>query len=458
MGWNPDIDGRGGPKYLAIAEAIGRDVEAGRLRPGDRLPPQRALALSLGVDLTTVTRAYAEAQRQGLIDGDGRRGSFVRQDRKAKHAHSEPVDVGMNAPPEPPGDVLGLAYHQAVKGLHEAGTLSGLFHYQPRGGMPSVRAAGVKLLSLRQIPCSEDTVIVAAGGQHALHAVMNNALRADDAIGVGSFAYPGFLALARRSGLRLVTVASDAQGIDPGALEEACTVHRLRALYVVPTNDNPTTATLSAQRREAIARVAERHALLIIEDDAYGFLPEHPLPPLAALLPQRTWHIASVSKVLGPGLRVAFVRAPDIAGAWGLTADLHETAIMAPPVNAAIVSAWIEDGTFDILRRAVRDEAMARQALARAVLAPDAFRAQPEGYHLWLPLPGTAKVDDIINAVRPLGLSAIAGDAFAVVPEASTAALRVSIGGVISRDRLERALGLLAVLMGPDAMREAAVV
>ena len=69
---------RNGPIYQTIADQIGREVEAGRMKPGARLPTQRALARQLGVTVTTVTRAYDEAQRRGLLNGEVGRGTFVR--------------------------------------------------------------------------------------------------------------------------------------------------------------------------------------------------------------------------------------------------------------------------------------------------------------------------------------------------------------------------------------------
>lgn len=452
--WTPDIAAAPGPKYLAIAEALARDVRAGRLATGERLPPQRALAEALGVDLTTVTRAYGEAQRLGLIEGDGRRGSFVRAAPAA--ALGEPVDTGMNAPPDIP-QLLAPAIQRTMEALLRPDALPPL-HYQPAGGMPAVRAAGAQLLGARGMACGEDDVLVTAGGQHALHAIVSAELRAGDAVAVGARAYPGFLGLARRYGLRLVPIAGDAGGIDPDGLDAACRAPGLRALYVVPTNDNPTTITLDLERRRAITAVAERHGLLLIEDDAYGLLPEAPLPPLASLAPARTWHVASMSKILTPGLRVAWLRAPDVGAAWRLAGDLHETAIMAPPLNAALVASWAEDGTMGKLTAAVRAEAAARQAIVRATLADGSYRAQPEGYHLWMELAAGANPAEIVAALRPTGLSVVAGDAFAVDRALAAPALRVSIGGIIGRDRLERALALLRALTGPDARMRTAMV
>ncbi|AHE52502.1 PLP-dependent aminotransferase family protein [Sphingomonas sanxanigenens] len=457
--WTPDLTAAHGPKYLAIAEALAHDVRTGRLAAGDRLPPQRALAEALGVDLTTITRAYGEAQRLGLIEGDGRRGSFVRAAAAPAPAValSEPVDTGMNAPPEIP-QLLAPAIQRTMAALLAHPHAAPPLHYQPTGGMAAVRAVGARLLGARGIACGEDDVLVTAGGQHALHAIVSAELRAGDAVGVAARTYPGFLALARRYALWLVPIAGDAGGIDPDALDAACREPGLRALYVVPTNDNPTTITLDLDRRRGIAAVAERHGLILIEDDAYGLLPEAPLPPLASLAPARTWHVASTSKILTPGLRVAWARAPDVGAAWRLAGDLHETAIMAPPLNAALVASWAEDGTLETLTAAVRAEAAARQAIVRATLAAGSYRAQPEGYHFWMDLPERGDPAGIVAALRPTGLSVVAGDAFAVDPAGATPALRVSIGGIIPRDRLERALALLRALTGPDARLRTAMV
>lgn len=458
QGWKPDIVGTLGPKYLAIAEAIARDVAAGALNPGDRLPPQRMLAEALGVDLTTITRAYGEAQRLGLIEGDGRRGSFVRgKAEPVGVAYQEPADAGMNAPPEAPDRLFEKAFGATVAQLLGRADGPAPFHYQPRGGMALAREAGAALLRARGIPAREDTVLVSAGGQHALHAVISTELHAGDVLAVGAFVYPGLLSIARRYGLTLRVIASDGEGMLPDALADAC-AGGVAAVYLVPTNDNPTTATMGPARRAALAAVIRDRRIKLIEDDAYGLLPARSQAPLAALVPEHSWHVASVSKILSPGLRVAWVAAPDVAAAWRLAADLHETAVMAPPLNVAVVAEWLQSGMFDTLRTAVREEAQARQAIARAVLRPGSFHAQEESYHLWVPLTRGANGAEIVNTLRPQGLAVVAGDAFAVDPATAPPALRISIGGSTPRDRLERALRLLDALVAPDVTRKIALV
>jgi DNA-binding transcriptional MocR family regulator len=295
----------------------------------------------------------------------------------------------------------------------------------------------------RGLPCSEDTVLVAAGGQNALHAIFSAEFKAGDRLAVCAQVYPGLLALARRFGVALVPIPSDADGMDPDALDKACAEGDVRGLYLVPTNDNPTTATMPIDRRKAMARVVEKHHLLLIEDDAYGWLPATPLPPIASYAPANSWYIASVSKVLTPGLRVAWLRAPDVAGAWRLSTDMHETAIMAPPLNVAVVTEWVHTGMFATLIGEVRAQARLRQNLVRECLAPASFRSQDYGYHLWIAVPDDLDTRHICDALRQYSLPAIPEDAFAADRSLSRpTAMRISIGGAIAQDQLRRGLNL----------------
>lgn len=459
--WNPDIRTARGPKYLAIAQALSHDIDAGVLAAGDRLPPQRALAETLGLDLTTVTRAYGEAQRLGLIEGSGRRGSFVRARPTVSPSVfvGDPGDTGMNAPPDGFGGTLMRAFRDTATALLSPEMAALPFQYQRSGGAPSARKAGADLLAARGVACSEDTVLLAAGGQNALHAIFSAEFKAGDTLAVCAQVYPGLLALTRRFGVNVLSIPSDADGMDPDALSKACAGGGVRGVYIVPTNDNPTTTTMPITRREAIAGVVEKHHLLLIEDDAYGWLPEHPLPPIAVHAPANTWYIASVSKVLTPGLRVAWLRAPNVAGAWRLAADMHETAIMAPPLNAAVVTEWVHTGMFQKLIAEVRSEARLRQDMARECLAAGSFLSQDYGYHLWVAVPDDLDARHLCDALRPYGLPAIPGDAFAADRSVvGPVALRVSIGGSIARDQLRRGLNLLSALISPQAPRKVSLV
>ncbi len=454
--WWSSILRHPGPKYLAIADAIGEAIRTGGLRAGERLPPQRALAATLGVDLTTISRGYGLARDAGLIEGAGRLGSYVRNSADLP-VQDIAADKGMIVPPQPPSALLPEALRSGMMSLLRAGGQSPLLQYQPSGGSLRDRREAASAFVRRGIAASEDDVVITAGGQNALHAILGTVLQPGDMICAGRSTYPGLLALAARFGLRLRGLDADAEGVDCDALETAARAGA-KALYVVPTNDNPTTATMSLERRRAIAAVARRHGLLILEDDAYGQLPLAPLPPLAALAPECTWHIASVSKIISPTLRVAHVKAPSPRASWQLAADIYETAVMAPPLNAALVSLWLRDGMFAALVSAVRHEGIVRQRIVARFLHRMTAVAHPEGYHIWLRLaPGTTAAE-LAAKVKPLGLSIVPGDAFAIDKAAAEPACRISIGGTIDHEQLARAFERLESLIDHRTPRRAPVI
>lgn len=440
--WWDKVHDRPAPLYVAIADAIDDAVRSGRLRGGERLPPQRELAAALGVDLTTVTRAYGLARDAGLIQGSGRLGSHVRNIAEVPQPDIA-ADSGMIMPPQPAFALLPDALRTGMARLLRAGGQSPLLQYQPTGGSLRDRREAANAFTARSLPTSEAEVILAAGGQNALHAILGTIFAPGDIVAAGRFTYPGLLALARRFGLRLHPLAIDREGIMPDAIEAAARAGA-RALYVVPTDDNPTTATLPLARRRAIADIARAHGLTIVEDDAYGRLPADPLPSLASFAPELTWHIASVSKIISPTLRVAHVRAPSEQAAGRLAADIHETAVMAPPLNAALVTSWLRDGSFTRLVAAVRDEGIARQRIVARMLKGIDHAAHPEGYHHWLRLPEGIDPARIAAIVRPAGLSIVPSATFAIDPAEVEPALRISIGGAIDHDRLARACERLA--------------
>lgn len=447
MVWRPDVSAADGPIYRAICSRLAADVAGGVLQPGERLPPQRELARSLGVDLTTVTRALAEAAAAGLVVSEGRRGTFVRvppQPDDAEAASGEAAS-GMNMPPEPEDGSLRMRYAEGMAALLKE--TNPPLHYQPVGGTSAQRGAVAAFLSHLIPGTLADQCIVAAGSQHALYALLSMLAGPGDRVAVGRLAYPGFSAAARRLGIRLVPLAMDDDGIDPDALEAAAKRERLTALYVVPTNDNPTTATLPAPRRIAIARLARQHGFSIIEDDAYGRLPLQPLPPIASYAPERTWHIATASKLLSPSLRLGFVRAPTVRLAFGLAAEAQITSGMAPPLNAMLVSRWLADGTFLRLLASIRAEAQARMEEAGRLLAAWKPRFHAEGYHLWLPLEDSAAADAVALQAVSAGLPAVAGSAFAVADPAGHAGVRISLGGSSSRARVRREIQRLDALL-----------
>lgn len=439
--WVPDLTRSRGAKYVAIAEAIASAVATGELRSGDRLPPQRDLAAHLGIDLTTVTKAYEQARARGLIGARGRAGSFVLP-QDAIAAGPPPRDTGMNMPPEVEGGTLLAAWERTASALLRAPGAGGRLHYTPAGGREADRAAGAAIFDRMGLASDAAQVVVTAGAQNALHAIVGATLEQGDVVACGMHIYPGFRAIAKKARLQLAPMPR----VEAGALEELCRRQRVAALYVVPTNDNPTAVTLGEEERAALAGVARRYGVRIIEDDAYGQLPEKPLAPLSSFVPELGWYIASMSKTISPALRVAHVRAPSLPEAMALATEAHHSDSMPPPLNAALVTRWLEDGSYDRLIAETRAEAVGRLKMAEDVLSAESYAAHPCGYHLWVPLKVTVNAGQAAAALRGAGLTAIPDGHFAV-EETSAPALRVSLGGAIGRAALTPGLRALKAML-----------
>lgn len=448
--WLPSHLAHDAPKYLAIARALSADIRAGRLTPGTQLPPQRQLAKALGVDLTTVTRAFNEIRREGLVEGNTKRGTFVSVPRTARYEPPPPdnspvVDLSMNMPPQPADALLREAIRDGIGSVLALPHALLQLHYQDNAGAPADRVAGLLFLKARLGPVDLERLVVTSGSQAALFAVVSSLAEPGDVVAAPEVTYPGLRSVAARCGVRLVPVRSDEKGLIPDDFERQCLEARPRALYCVPTLDNPTTATLSRERREALAAIARRYDVAIIEDDAYGALPEAAPPPLASLAPERSWHIATLSKCATPALRIAYVVAPNLAGALRVTAQTRVTNLMAPPLMAGLATAWIKDGTLSRLTASIRRENRARQAIAATALQGFSFRTDPDAHHLWLNLPKAWTEADFSLDARKAGLAIVGSEAFAV--GTPPAALRISLGAASNREVLRQGLNTLAAIL-----------
>jgi DNA-binding transcriptional MocR family regulator len=450
LSWSPVLDNGSGPIYLALADAIEADIASGRLRAGQPMPPQRILAESLGVDLTTVTRAYGEARRRGLIEAVVGRGTFVRAGSPdSMRNEREPrslVDMMMNLPPQPDEARLRERIADGLAAVQRRPDLLSLLSYRQSAGSEEDRAAGAEWLQPRLGDLSTDRVLVCGGAQAVMAALLTAFARPGDIVLTEALTYPGFRALAAHCGVQLYPLPTDGEGIVPEALAEACDRIKAKALYCTPTIQNPTTATMSKARRLEVAAIARRHGLPIFEDDIYGRLPQHAPQPLAAFAPELTYCIVSLAKCLMPGLRIAYCVAPNSASAARLAAAVRATSLMAPPLMSSLVTQWIGDGSAEQILHAIRREAAIRQRIARQLLADLEFAAHPEGHHIWLTLSPDWNRAEFVGYVRPRGLAAVVSEAFAVGTTPPNA-VRISLGAANDTDHLRQALQLVAATL-----------
>jgi DNA-binding transcriptional MocR family regulator len=432
-------------KWQALVEALAADIGAGLLAPGMRLPPHRAIAAALDLDITTVTRAFNEAHRRGLVAARAGRGTFVRGAAESPDIATM-VDLSLNMPPQPAAARLATRLPAGfAEVLGASGGLARL-HYQDSAGAEADRLAGTQWLEERFGPLPAERIVVASGAQSALVAICD-LLPGTGGICTGAVTYPGLIAVARRRGLPLHPLAMDADGILPDAFAASCRVARPQALYLVPNIDNPTTATLPEARRHALADIARQHGVAIIEDDPYASLLEDAPPPVAMLAPELTWHVSTLSKCVTPALRIAYVVCPGEPEAVQLAAGLRSTTLMAPPINAALATRWIADGTLAEIAGHIRTENIRRQTVASQALAGAAFASCQTGHHLWLRLPAPWRAPDFAAQAGRLGLAIVPGDAFAAggpAPDAVRISLGVAPDSAVLGEAVRRLSGLLA--------------
>ena len=454
MDWLPTLSEGTGPVYRRIVDALSSDIASGRLRRGQQLPTHRALAQALRIDLTTVTRAYGEARRRGLLDARVGQGTFVSETTTRATVdipHPVKIDLSMNVPPQPIEAHLDTRIAQGFASIQKEAGFSAFLNYQRPGGGDEDRDTAANWLRVRVPKAQPDRLIIYPGSQAAIFNVLLSLTSPGDVVLTEALTYPGIKAAAGKLGVRLVGVTMDEQGILPDALGSACRQHRPKAVYLVPTMQNPTTVTLSPSRRKAVAEIIRKAGTLLIEDDAYGVL-DPSVSPIANLIPERTYLAVSLSKCIAPALRVSFLLAPDVAAEQILRNNLQATTQMAPPLMVALVMHWLRSGVVDQIATAIRNEAMGRQQLAAKLLKGQSFAAHPKGHHLWLSLPRYWNRGDFVAHVLREGLAVVASEAFAVDQATAPHAVRVSLGAARNRTELGTALHLLsAALKAPPA-------
>ncbi|PTS83858.1 aminotransferase class I/II-fold pyridoxal phosphate-dependent enzyme, partial [Caulobacter sp. HMWF009] len=230
-----------------------------------------------------------------------------------------------------------------------------------------------------------------------------------------------------------------------------------RAVYLLPTLQNPTGRIMGATRRGEIVALARRLDLWLIEDDVYGiYAPDAP-PPLAVLAPERTFHVSGVSKSLAPGLRAGFLMVPPGDFFERVLRAVRALAYAPPSFGGMIAGQWIEDGTADQIAAEVRDEVTARMALARRILGPALEApASLSAPHLWLPM---AELEAERLAGRALRAGAELTPPGAPVVEAGLeTGVRLCLGAARDREDLERGLHIVAAALAGTDARSSAVI
>jgi 2-aminoadipate transaminase len=271
----------------------------------------------------------------------------------------------------------------------------------------------------RALPLEPEHLMVLSGSQQGLWLVARGLVGPGDTVLVETPTYLGALRVFAAAGLRVVGVACDAEGMEPGALRSALERYRPRLIYCLPTFQNPSGATMSLSRRHMLLELAQRYQTPILEDDPYGelFYADQPPPPLAALDQSGSvLYLGTCSKMLFPGIRLGWIAAPLPAiaqlGLLRQYIDLH-----ANTPGQAVLDGFLREGVLDAHLARVRERYHEKRdvlsdALATAGRGLLQWQKPDGGYYLWCALEGGLQAREMQEEAARLGVAFVPGDAF----------------------------------------------
>ncbi|WP_329275517.1 aminotransferase-like domain-containing protein [Streptomyces sp. NBC_01451] len=301
-----------------------------------------------------------------------------------------------------------------------ADTPARALQYATTEGEPALREALALRHTARGLPTDAAGLLVTTGSQQALSLLATALIDPGDVVLVEAPCYLAALQVFGLAGARVIAVPGDEDGIDPGVLAELVVRHRPKLLYTVPNFRNPTGQTMTGERRAAVAEVAARLGLWIVEDDPYGELRfEGERVPWLASCPgaeDRTVLLGSFSKVMAPGLRLGWLRAPaELLRACVVAkqaADLH-----TPTVNQLAAARYLADRDLDAhVRRVARVYGERRDAMLDGIgeaLPEGSTWTRPEGgMFLWARLPEAYDTGALLRGVVERGVAYVPGASF----------------------------------------------
>lgn len=449
--WLPRIGPELARDAASIVNALAADVASGALADGDRLPPQRALAEKLGVAHATVARAYTLARTRGLVRGEIGRGTFVRHAsverardlRNGVDRIERLTDLGTNFPIHPQAS-------DEAEFRTELQALAGsdcILHLQAHPeNIPAHHLDACRGWIARYGVEGDLDVSICAGPQHALSTALAALCSPGDVILTETTTCPGLLAAAELRNLRVVGVETDRDGLVPGALDEACRRVRPRLLFTSPTLHSPSTRTTPPARRERLARICERHDVLVVEDESGSVPPREPASAMQTWAPQRTVLLVSSYRYVFPGLRIAWLAAPRRLAA-AIDRAVRQTIWVAPPLTAEIASRWLRDGLAEATARSMGDRAAARMRVLRHHADHAELRWREDSVFCWLGLPSPWRSEQFAARAMQQGVLVRAANHFGAGSHHGEEGIRISLLSAQDDGAFARAAATLGRLL-----------
>ncbi|MFB0637524.1 PLP-dependent aminotransferase family protein [Bacillus rugosus] len=448
MSWKPSIDKTEKPIYKALAGQLEQDIINGVLLPGTKLPPQRELADYLDLNVSTISKAFKVCELKGLLSASVGSGTFVSydalsnayllEDTKPKHL----IEMGATLPDNASYEPLLLQ----LKNMLQDEDYEKWFGYGRAGESLWQKDAAVKIIRRGGFETTVDHILFANGGQNAIAAALASLCKPGDRIGVDDHTYPGLKTVASMLSVQIVPIKSKNDEMSPESLEYACKNESIKGIYLIPDYHNPTASFMSVENRRMIAEIAKKYHLFVIEDASYHLLNKNPLPALASFAPEQVIHIASLSKSLAPGLRLAYVAVPN-QFKEPMSKALYNLNITVSPLLAELTARTIVSNQFEALIEGHREETIRRNQIVNRYLADYTCLGVETGIFRWLLLPGEMTGAEFEELAAQHGVQVYAAERFVVGNNCPKRAVRVSVCAPKTLEELEQGLMILKRLL-----------
>jgi|688.fasta_scaffold116238_2 DNA-binding transcriptional MocR family regulator len=451
---------RNEPMYARITAGIRKAIQSGQLTDNSRLPTNRELATLLKIDRSTVSRAYLELSQSGLIDSHVGRGTYVRPSSqrdatsltatsmsnsklnwndKFSESSRAALDLIRRQPAgsEKP-DTISFAggipteefypseqFQRIVSHLLASEHASKMFGYSAAEGSSYLRTQVKSHLRNHGIECGDDELLIVSGSQQGIDLVTNVFVDPGDLVVLEDPSYFWAICNFRARQARCLPITLDDEGIRLDLIESALARQRAKLLYVMPSYQNPTGATMSLPRRLALIELAKKYQVPILEDNFVGDLVygASVLPPLRSLPGGKdvVIHQGTFSKALCPGLRLGWLVAPPEVTARLLLAK-RTSDLSTNSIAQIILARYLEEGLYSkhlehvrLSYRSRRDamlDALGRHFASSELVSKMTWSSPDGGLFIWAKLANGLSAREFLNFAERQGVSFSPGDIF----------------------------------------------
>ena len=420
-----------------IAASIERGLYAGSSAPGEALPTVRSLAATIGVSPGTVSSAYKLLRTRGLVVGVGRRGTRIAPRPGASAAAAPPaVPVGaVDLASGNPDAALLAPLGRAIQLIEHTPQL-----YGGQSDHPGLTAFASAEFEADGVP--GQAVAVLGGAMDAIERVLREHLRPGDRVAVEDPSFPGLIDLMAASGYTAVPFALDDDGPLPNAVASALG-SGCGAMILTPRAQNPTGAALGAERADVLRQVlSDSPGILLIENDHCSPVAGSAMHTLTNPAHEKWAVVRSVSKFLGPDLRVAVMAGDPVTVARVRGRQALGSRWVSHILQQLALTLWSDPSSGRRLARAAEIYAHRRNAVLTALRARHIQARGRSGFNLWVPVPDEAGV---VRSMADRGWAVAAGERFRLQ---AAPAIRVTVSTLQPRDA-DRFAGDLADALRP---------